>query len=347
VKIPAFLGMVCGLALLVLACGSRPGGSQPGTRLDPSRVPSLARTINLPGVEGRIDHLAYDPAGKRLYIAALGNGSLEAVDVEKGERVRSVGGLSEPQGVVFVPATRQVVVASGGDGTVRAFDAATLEEKKKVTVGDDADNARLDAERGEIVVGYGDGGLAFLDPVTLDTKGIVRLPDHPESFQIESGTGRVFVNIPGGVVGGGGSVVVVDGPNRAVTATWALKEAGRNFPMALDAANKRLYVGCRRAAKLLVIDSGTGAVVASPECVGDADDIFVDPKTGRVLVTGGDGALDLFTSDDQKSYTRAATVPTAPGARTALLVPELHTLFVAAPKRDGKDARLLVYTIPE
>jgi len=291
--------------------------------------------------------MAYDPVSKRLFIAALGNGSLEVVDVEKGERIKSVGGLKEPQGVVYVPASKQVVVASGGDGTVRAFDAVTLEEVKKVTIGDDADNIRLDAERGELVVGYGDGGLAFLDPKTLETKGTVKLAGHPESFQIEPGTGRVFVNIPGGAVGGGGGVAVVDGPKRTVTTTWDLKVAGRNFPMALDTANKRLYVGCRRAAKLLVIDTTSGEVVASPDCVGDADDIFVDSKTGRLLVTGGDGPLNVFATNDLRTYSSVATLTTAPGARTALFVPESRTLFVAAPKRDGKDARILVYTIPD
>src|SRR5437899_68827 len=198
----ASLGTVCWLTLVSFACGSRPsGGPQPGSGLDPSHTPSLARTIDLPRVEGRIDHLAYDPAGKRLYIAALGNGSLELVDVEKDggvERIKSVAGLKEPQGVVYVPANGQVVVACGGDGTVRAFDAATLEEKKRVVVGDDADNARLDADRGELIVGFGDGGLAFLDPKTLDTKGTVKLPGHRESFQIAPRTGRIFINVAGG-----------------------------------------------------------------------------------------------------------------------------------------------------
>src|SRR5262249_5680306 len=153
----------------------------------------------------------------------------------------------------------------------------------------------LDATRHELVVGYGDGGLAFLDAATLEAKGSVKLPGHPESFQIEPATGRIFVNVPGGLVGGGGRVVVVDGPKRAVTQTWELKAAGRNFPMALDASNKRLYVGCRRPARLLVIDTDSGATIASPECVDDADDIFVD-ATGAVIVAGGGGHIDTFTT---------------------------------------------------
>ena len=117
--------------------------------------------------------------------------------------------------------------------------------------------------------------------------------------------------------------------------------------MALDAVNTRLYVGCRRSAKLLAIDTASGAVVASPDCVGDADDIFVDAKTGRVLVTGGDGAMDIFTSGGPKGLSRVASIPTVSGARTALFVPESRMLFIAAPKRGGKDAKVLVFTVPE
>src|SRR5262245_12601276 len=88
--------------------------------------PVLKRSIPLPGVTGRIDHLAVDTEHKRLFVAALENGSLEAIDLEKGDRGKSVTGLKEPQGVAYVPASGLVVVACGGDGTVRAFDPVTL-----------------------------------------------------------------------------------------------------------------------------------------------------------------------------------------------------------------------------
>lgn len=330
------------LILLVLF-----GCSAPGPSLASGSEPVLKRSIPMPGVSGRIDHFAYDPLTKRLFVAALENGSLEAIDVENGERVKSVAGLKEPQGIVFVPSTKQVVVACGGDGTVRAYDAASLEEKLKVDVGEDADNMRLDSEGKLIVVGHSSGAVAFLDTVTLKKAGEVKFSGHPESFQLEPGSQRVFINVPGGLVGGGGGVVVADRTTQKVTATWTLKEAGRNFPMALDAAHKRLYVGCRRSAKLLVIDTDSGKVVASPECVGDADEVFVDAKTGRVLVVGGDGAIDLFETKDQQDYTKAASIKTVSGARTGLLVAETHLLYVAVPKRSGHDAEIREYTLPD
>jgi DNA-binding beta-propeller fold protein YncE len=117
--------------------------------------------------------------------------------------------------------------------------------------------------------------------------------------------------------------------------------------MALDAPNKRLYVGCRRSAKLLVLDTDSGRIVASPDCVGDADDVFIDPKTGRVFVIGGDGEVDVFETPDRLTYTKALVAKTVSGARTGLLVAERRVLLVAVPKRGGAGAEIREYALPD
>jgi DNA-binding beta-propeller fold protein YncE len=150
----------------------------------------------------------------------------------------------------------------------------------------------------------------------------------------------VYVNVPGGVIGGGGTVVVVNTSSRAVEATWKLEAAGRNFPMAVSADGARIYVGCRRPARLLVLDTATGKTVASPECVGDADDIFC--IGGLVLVSGGDGSVDVFTRGEGDRLERR-TVSTSQGARTSMLSGD--RLYVAARASGGNGAAILVYRI--
>jgi DNA-binding beta-propeller fold protein YncE len=311
----------------------------------PQEPLTLARTIPLAGVEGRIDHIVADAKGEHLYIAALGNGSLEVVDLEKGERTKSVKGLKEPQGVAFVSSSNAVAVACGGDGSLHLYDAGTLEEKAKTQAGEDADNARFDEKNNLIWVGIADGALAVFDAKTLEKKHEVALKGHPESFQLEAAGSRVFANVPGGFVGGGGAIAVIDRDTLKVTETWALKDAGRNFAMALDRKSKRLYVPCRRPARLLAISTETGAVEAQAECIGDTDDVFIDDQ-GRILVIGGDGAIDVFEAKD-KSLTRTASVKTQSGARTGLLVPQRHALYVAVPARSGHPAELREYKLEE
>jgi hypothetical protein len=83
----------------------------------------LVRTIPMPGVEGRIDHMAADIRGHRLFVAALGNNTLEVLDVKQGKRLHTITGLCEPQGVAYLPHAGRIVVANGNDGSCRFFDS--------------------------------------------------------------------------------------------------------------------------------------------------------------------------------------------------------------------------------
>src|SRR5579864_8031908 len=100
------------------------------------------RTIALPGVHGRIDHITADPAGHRLYLSALGNDTLEVVDLAAGRRVSSIPGLQEPQGISYSPTTRRLFVANGRSGKLKVFDVRGLIEIRAISIGDDADNVR-------------------------------------------------------------------------------------------------------------------------------------------------------------------------------------------------------------
>jgi DNA-binding beta-propeller fold protein YncE len=116
----------------------------------------LERTIALPIVSGRIDHLAVDALRQRLFVAELGNGSVDAIDLSSGA-TRRIGGLKEPQGLLYLPDRDELVVASGGEGTVRFFDANSLAPIGSISLGDDADNVRVDPTTGLVVVGCGSG----------------------------------------------------------------------------------------------------------------------------------------------------------------------------------------------
>ena len=54
----------------------------------PSSPLQLTQTIVLADVRGRIDHLAVDPDDARLFVAALGNDSVEVVDMRAERALR-------------------------------------------------------------------------------------------------------------------------------------------------------------------------------------------------------------------------------------------------------------------
>jgi YVTN family beta-propeller protein len=296
-----------------------------------------AGVIPMPQVEGRIDHLAFDPASKRLFVAALGNNTVEVLDISTMRVIKSIAGLHEPQGIRFLPDRNRVVVANGGDGSTVFYDGTTLSVVHTAKTSGDADNVRYDPKASRVYVGYGDGALASFDP---DGKrvGDVKLAAHPESFQLESAGPRIFVNVPSA-----GHVAVIDRDKQTVSATWRVTAAGANYPLALDEAGRRLFLGCRRPARLLVYDMQSGASVAAVDIVGDTDDLFYDSAKKRLYVIGGEGFITVLEQQDADHYRQLQKIPTSGGARTGLFVPELGKLFVAVPHRGTQRAEIRVY----
>lgn len=294
-------------------------------------------TIVLPEVRGRIDHFALDVEGRRLFMAALGNDSVEVIDPGSHKRLRSLSGCSSPQGLCFVPGVRRLFIANGGNGTVRMLDGTTFDVLK--TYGDlpDADNVRLDSVAGLVYVGYGDGGLAVIDATNANLVARIPLGGHPESFQLERKGRRIFVNVPDAR-----QVAVVDRDQRAVTTTWPMRDAGANFPMALDEANHRLFIGCRRPARLVVLDTENGRTVKNLKISSDTDDVFYDPRRKLIYISCGEGEVDVVEQKNADNYRLRERVTTRAGARTSFLAADFDELYVALPKRGGQTAEVRI-----
>jgi YVTN family beta-propeller protein len=296
----------------------------------------LEAKIPLGQVSGRIDHLGIDLKRRRLFVAELGNNSLGVVDLAAGKVLRTVAGLSEPQGVAYVPFADSVFVANAGDGSVHVLRGDDLAPIGRIELGEDADNVRVDTQRNRVLVGYGNGALAVIDPATRTKVADVRLKGHPESFQIDETGTKVFVNVPDAR-----DIEVADLASEA-NRSLPTQGAGSNFPMAIDRDAHRVLVVFRSPPILMALSSQDGRVVAKVETCGDADDVFVDPKRHRVYVSCGEGVIDVLELREAE-YRRLARVPTVSGARTSLFVPELDRLFVAVRSRSGEPAAIWVF----
>ena len=317
------------LALLVGLIVATSAGAQtpPGPLVLEAKIP-------LGSISGRIDHLAIDLKRKWLFVAELGNNSLGVINLVAGKVLRTITGLSEPQGVGYEPITDAVYVANASDGSVRILRGEDLAAVGRIDLSDDADNVRIDADRKRVLVGYGAGALAIIDPTTRTKVGDIRLKAHPESFQIDGD--RVFVNVPDARL-----IEVADLTKGEVVEAWPTQPNQSNFPMAIDREAHRLFVVFRSPARLVVM-SADGGVVGSLDACGDADDVFVDTKRHRVYVTCGAGVVDIFEYRGA-SYQRVGQIPTVSGARTSLFVPELDRLFVAVRSSGNGPAAIWVF----
>jgi DNA-binding beta-propeller fold protein YncE len=299
---------------------------------------SLVHTIDLPRVEGRIDHLAFDPATHKLYVAALGNNSVEVLDVDGSLHLKSLVGFREPQGIAVVPDVKAIAVANGQGEGLQVVSADSYRPGAMIRLGDDADNVRYDASSKRVYVGFGGGALAAIDPATAKVVGEAKLAGHPESFQLERAGSRIFVNVPSAE-----QIAIVDRNSMEVSATWKVTSAGANYPMALDEANHRVFVGCRRPAKVLVLDSTSGKQTASFDIVGDTDDLFYDAARRRVYISGGEGYLDVVQDEGANRFVRLAHIATAAGARTSLFVADQSRMYLAVPHRGSQKAEIRVF----
>ena len=307
------------------------------TAAQPASPPLILEAkIPLGEVSGRIDHLGIDGKRQRLFVAELGNNSVGVVDLATGKVLRRITGMSEPQGVAYVPFADSVFVANAGDGSVRVLRGEDLTPTGRIELGDDADNVRVDAAHNRVLVGYGKGALAMIDPASRSKTSDIRLKGHPESFQIDKPGNQVFVNVPEAR-----EVTVVDLAAMG-SQSLATQGLGSNFPMAIDPEGHQVLVVFRSPPTLMALSTPNGRIKAKVATCSDADDVLVDAKRRRVYVSCGEGVVDVFEYE-KAGYRRVARVRTVSGARTSLFAPELDRLFVAARARSSEPAAIWVF----
>jgi hypothetical protein len=130
---------------------------------------------------------------------------------------------------------------------------------------------------------------------------------------------------------------VIDTDKNEVVATHPLKLAGNNYPMALDEANHRVFIGCRKKPMVVVLDSETGKEVTGVPIPGDTDDVFYDAKRKRIYASCGEGFLAVLRQNDADHYELAEKMPTTKVARTCFFDPESGRLYLVVPRQTDKE----------
>jgi 4-phytase/acid phosphatase len=305
---------------------------------------SLNRTIPLPGVTGRFDHLAIDPAGNRLFIAATTHHSVEVIDLKTGKVEQSITGLGKPHGLAWVAATGSLYVADGAFGELRVYMGKPLALAGKIKLSDDADDMVYDEADHLLFVGHGGSDAANPAKVAVvDTKSFtlaanLAVATHPEALDIDPQSGRVFANIADA-----NEVAVIGTAGKTIAAHWKLTKAADNVPMAFDSEHQMLYVACRTPGMVIALDAATGQEISSQPAAGGADDLFYDPALRRVYVISGAGEVDSYQVDKAQNLHPLEVVHTAAGAKTALFVPAQNLLYVGVPGAGQDPAEIRVY----
>lgn len=320
----------------------------PGTAVAQNPEPlRQVSAIRLPEVAGRIDHLAVDLKGKRVFLAALEKNSVEVVNVASGTVTQTIPGFQKPQGLLYLPNLHRLFVASGKDGTVKAFDGAALLPSASTKTSLGADAIGYDPKADEIYVGSGGadagkerGDLIILDPKSLRHKAALTTDAHAGGSIPDASGKRMFVLVPEK-----SEVLVVDRPTHRITATWTIAGIQKDVAIALDERDHRLFLGVRTPPSIVILNSDTGEKVAEVPTAATLDGLSFDVATRRIYTTGGEGYLDVTQQLDANHYRQIARIPTGPVARTSLFVPEWRRLFVAVPRDKERPAELRVFEV--
>lgn len=290
----------------------------------------LVQTIPLKGVAGRLDHMAVDIKHGRLFVANLSNNSLDIVDLKAGKLIKQIPDQKKLQGIAYVPELDRIFVGNGISGECNVFDGKDYSLLKSIKL-PDADNVRYNPNNGLVYVEHAEQTLSAFDARTYERKATINLPGRPQAFQLEAKRPRLYLNaLPD-------HVVVIDTDKNVVMATHPLKLAQRGYPMAVDEANHRLFIGCREKAVVVVMDSETGKAIRAVAIPEDIDDLFYDARHKRLYASCGAGFLTVLRQRDADTYDILERIPTVKLARTCLFDPVGGRLYLGLPRQEGQE----------
>jgi DNA-binding beta-propeller fold protein YncE len=338
------VGVICSIGLLAQG--------QTAEKTNPAAVPlRLVQTVALPGITGDFDHFAIDVKGKRLFLAGEDHKTVEVIDIEKSRSLRSLTGFGTPHSIVYLPDKDEIYVTDGADGTIKILRCRDYRPVATIKLVEGADSIGYDHEARHLFVVTGGKDVpldhSFLSKVDLATdKPIsdIRIEsNHVEAMVLEHHGSRLFINVTDK-----NEVAVIDRQAMKVNARWKVGVANENSPIAFDESGKRLIIVCRKPPMLVVMNSENGSIVTNQPAAARADDVVYDRKNHRIYVPGGEGYISVFSQQDVDHYALLAKVPSAPGAKTALLVPELNRLFVAvSPGETKAEAKVLIFEVKD
>jgi DNA-binding beta-propeller fold protein YncE len=311
------------LAALAIAVLAFPPAASAADPLPLERV----RTIALKGPAGGLDHLALDVKRGRLFVANTVNGSLDVVDLKAGKLLKQVPGQGQIRGIDYDSGSDRVFVGNGNGGICNIFEGESYELLRSIALGDDADNVRYNSRTNRVYVVHADKELSVIDAKDYSIRQPIALPTSLGAFKLESARPRMYVNAKND------GVIAIDTQDDRIIDRFSVAPAGVNAAVAIDEPNHRLFVGCRKSPSLIVMDSGSGKVVASVPIPGDVDDVSFDSSRKRIFASCGEGAIAVIRQIDSDRYESIGTIATVAGARTSIFSPESGHLYLAVPRR--------------
>jgi DNA-binding beta-propeller fold protein YncE len=267
------------------------------------------------GDASRVDYLRVDAANRHLFLAH--DKRFEVLDIDSGKKVGEIGPSARAHGISIVPDVNRGFATSGNTNAIIMFDLKTLKTISTIpSSGKNPDGIEYDADTKRLYVANGStGNVTVIDPAEGKVVGTAVLTSGKES-KLEAicfdGAGRAFVNDEDMA-----STHVFDLKTLKPLATWKLAPGEGGTGIAIDREHHRIFATCANE-KLIVLDSDTGKVVATPTIGEDPDAVYFDVESQNLFVSCLDSTMTVLHEDSPNTYSLVQTVATGPGAKTSV-----------------------------
>jgi len=280
----------------------------------------ILKKIPLGSSEGTWDFSAIEDASRRLFITH--ETQVEVLNLDTGKPVATLPDTQGAHGIALAPEFKHGFVTNGNNATVTMFDLDPVKRLADIPAGNLPDSIVYDpfskhvlsfntVSRNATVISAADGKVV----------GSIELDGKPE-FALADGKGHIFVDLVDKAL-----VARIDSQTLGIDQRWPVTGCDRPTSMAMDKANRRLFIGCRNL-MLYVMDSEDGRTVANLPIGDNVDTTAFDPATKLIFSSTEDGIITIMHEDGPDSFRVVETVHTQNGSKTMALDLKTHQLFV-------------------
>ncbi len=283
------------------------------------------KKIPVPG-DGGYDYMAIDEANNHLFVSH--GTEFNVIDLATEQPIAVIGGMKGVHGIAIVNEVNKGFISDGRGNAVVVVDLKTFKIIKTIALpSTDEDGIMYDPVSKKVFVFNGDSkNTCVIDINSLELVKTIDLGGGPE-FAVGDGKGLVYDNIEDL-----NSLAVIDSKALTLKATWPLAPCGGPTGLAYDAANRRLFTGCRTNKGLSVVNADNGKVIQTLPIGAGVDAVIYDAADKLIFVSNGDATATIISQESADSYKVIQTLETRPRAKTMAMDKKTKKLYFSAPE---------------
>ena len=261
-----------------------------------------------------------DDGARRLYVSH-GN-QVEVLDLDTNGVIGNISNTPGVHGIAIAPELGRGFVSNGQASTVTIFDLKTLKKLGEVPTGKKPDASSTIRLHPSFAFNGTSNSATVISAADGKVAGTIDLGGGPK-FAASDGKGFVFDNLEDESL-----VLKIDARKLTVEQRWNTAPCESPSSMAIDRPNHRLFIGCR-SKLMVVLDSDSGKVISSLPIGDHVDATAFDPDSQLIFFSNGEGSISVIHQDSPDKYAVVDTVKTLPRAKTMVLDPKTHQLFLS------------------